>query len=69
MNKKCNDDLDIRIIRLSKCHIPKNSTILANQPKANQYLAIGYFDMVDAIKVKTSKDSHPLFAAYKNSYR
>lgn len=69
MNKKCNDDLDIRIIRLSKCHIPKSSTILQNQPITNQYLAIGYFDMVDVIEVKTSKDIHPLFAAYKNSYR
>lgn len=69
MEKNCKNDLDIRIIRLSKCHIPKNSTILPSDTKKNQYLAIGYFDMVDVIQVQPSEDNHPLFEAYKNSYR
>ena len=66
---QCNNDLDIRIIRLSKCHIPKISAILPSDTNENQYLAIGYFDMVDVIKVEPSKNNHPLFDAYKNSYR
>lgn len=69
MGMQCNNDLDIRIIRLSKCHIPKNSPILPSDTNINQYLAIGYFDMVDVIKVEPSKNNHPLFDAYKNSYR
>lgn len=69
MEKNIKNDLDIRIIRLSKCHIPKNSTILPDDTKKNQYLAIGYFDMVDVIEVQPSEDNHPLFEAYKNSYR
>ena len=59
MEIQCNNDLDIRIIRLSKCHIPKNSPILPSDTNINQYLAIGYFDMVDVIKVEPSKNNHP----------
>lgn len=66
MGKK---NLDIRIVQLAKWQIPKSKSMFERVDEGESaYLAIGYFDMIEIIKVQDAMSEkqaiHPLSQAY-----
>lgn len=55
-------NLDIRIIQLAKWQIPKSGSL--SEEEKDTYLAIGYFDMMEIVKVQEIETMHPLSQAY-----
>ncbi len=69
-------DIDIRVVELSKWHVPKQKGIFKagevtrGNEKSSEYLGIGHFDTINVKKVNTNfKGKHPLLCAYDNSFR
>lgn len=56
-------DIDIRIIRLGKWQIPRTKEITKNECE-NNYLSIGYFDMINIIEGEKKGKSHLFTNAY-----
>lgn len=64
-----NNNIDIRIIQLGKWQIPKSKSLLEGiGNNESNYLAIGYFDMIEIVKAggdeENSGSDHPLSQAY-----
>lgn len=61
-----NKGRDIRIIQLAKWQIPKSKSLFEDTDgDGSNFLAIGYFDMIEAVGAGTDEKEHPLTAAYK----
>lgn len=62
------NNIDIRIIKLSKWQVPKQKKTFDSSIKNSAYMALGHFDVIDVKKVEAN-GKHPFLQAYKNLFR
>lgn len=68
MNTSNRNNIDIRIIKLSKWQVPKKKGTFCDSNEETGYMTIGHFDVVDAKKVEDGTN-HPFLRAYNSSFR
>lgn len=62
------NDIDIRIIKLSKWQVPKQKGTFNCSKERLGYIAIGHFDVINVKKVENNR-KHPFLRAYNSSFR
>ncbi len=68
MNASNGNNIDIKIINLSKWQVPKPEGSFSNLKGNPGHLAIGHFDIID-VKYVNDSMAHPFLQAYNSSFR